>query len=575
MNKETQPFRSYRQISRFTLLFFAAIFSLWLAPISPSHVATAYVDPALTAQSADELSVIVTGVDGETAVSAINTVGGQLTSNLWLIDAAGATINKSQLTQLASFPGVLTIVNNHGVETAGGGNPNDDNNGYITDRRISKGNYAHTDPQKAPIVALPDGGFVTVDEKGGIIIINADGSERARTKLNSGGPYYTAPQVTNSGIIYLAGEGKRVYAVNPDGSIRWTFQDAGEKFKGGVLISPNETMVYITDEKRKVYALNADSGKKLWQLKIDQVDGDIKTTPAIADNGTLFVVTEKGYLTAVDPSGNVLWRYRANGGGAYIIPPLVDTMGRVFITGEDKVVTAINTNNGSLLFKFTANSKILAQPDVSADGTLFVAAEDRTLYAINTDGSVRFTFRPTAGKFKKSPALTPDGATVIVAVEENVVYAVDTQTGILQWQYAFLGKILHAPVIDDHGNVIIGSEGGELKFLTNGGRPIYQTAVSGPVQQSPVLDHSGNVIVQAGDTQVVMLGMLPNHWDGRPDVMPTDSKKVWQVVNPTAIDIGADQLHDGFAGQSRSPAQAPPLRLLIPAFTFHMKSRLN
>jgi hypothetical protein len=37
---------------------------------------------------------------------------------------------------------------------------------------------------------------------------------------------------------------------------------------------------------------------------------------------------------------------------------------------------------------------------------------------------------------------------------------------------------------------------------------------------------------------------FPVPWDGRPDVQATNSKKVWQLVNPVGIDVGADVLHD-------------------------------
>jgi serine protease AprX len=37
---------------------------------------------------------------------------------------------------------------------------------------------------------------------------------------------------------------------------------------------------------------------------------------------------------------------------------------------------------------------------------------------------------------------------------------------------------------------------------------------------------------------------LPAEYDGRPDVQPTDDPVVWDIVNPVAIDIGADVLHE-------------------------------
>src|SRR5207249_2100668 len=36
---------------------------------------------------------------------------------------------------------------------------------------------------------------------------------------------------------------------------------------------------------------------------------------------------------------------------------------------------------------------------------------------------------------------------------------------------------------------------------------------------------------------------IPVPWDGRPDVQPTKNRHVWKLVNPVAIDVGAEVIH--------------------------------
>ena len=74
----------------------------------------AYIDPTLS-DVAQSLSVIVTGTDVESATAAVEEVGGQVTSRLWLIDAVGAILPTDKLQQIATNPHILSIVGNHGV----------------------------------------------------------------------------------------------------------------------------------------------------------------------------------------------------------------------------------------------------------------------------------------------------------------------------------------------------------------------------------------------------------------------------------------------------------------------------
>jgi hypothetical protein len=126
--------------------------------------------------------------------------GGQATSDLWLIDAVAATIPAEQLYNLAACPDVRSVVGNKIVNAT---TEPGDRDGWVSKRREKKGTLNLAGPQPTPVVFLPDGGYVSVTEKGGVLIVNADSSERARLQL-PGGNFKTAPAVGVDGSIYMA-----------------------------------------------------------------------------------------------------------------------------------------------------------------------------------------------------------------------------------------------------------------------------------------------------------------------------------------------------------------------------------
>lgn len=104
----------YRHL-RLALLTLAALAMLAM-PARPARTSpSAYLDPALSSASAASLSVIVSAADSAAAASAARSVGGVVTSELWLIDAVAATIPAARVADLAAVPGVISVVANRGV----------------------------------------------------------------------------------------------------------------------------------------------------------------------------------------------------------------------------------------------------------------------------------------------------------------------------------------------------------------------------------------------------------------------------------------------------------------------------
>ncbi|MCP4997103.1 MAG: S8 family peptidase, partial [Gammaproteobacteria bacterium] len=80
---------------------------------------TSYIEPELRSIETETVSVIVTAKDDwEAAARAVERVGGQVTSELWIIEAVAADISADHIDQLAADPVIRSVVRNKGVKSS-------------------------------------------------------------------------------------------------------------------------------------------------------------------------------------------------------------------------------------------------------------------------------------------------------------------------------------------------------------------------------------------------------------------------------------------------------------------------
>ncbi|MGD1994766.1 MAG: S8 family peptidase, partial [Anaerolineae bacterium] len=98
----------------------------------------AYVEPGLLSVGPEARSVIVTAGDSAAAARAVARIGGEVTSDLWLVDAVAATVSAERVAALAAWPGVVSVVENKRVNAAQDPDPIDPTawDGWVTDYRF-------------------------------------------------------------------------------------------------------------------------------------------------------------------------------------------------------------------------------------------------------------------------------------------------------------------------------------------------------------------------------------------------------------------------------------------------------
>jgi outer membrane protein assembly factor BamB len=92
-----------------------------------------------------------------------------------------------------------------------------------------------------------------------------------------------------------------LYAINPDGTLRWRFETGD-----GVYSSPaigSDGTIYVGSFDHNLYAINADGSLK-WKF---ETGGTVKFSPAIGSDGTIYVILRMLSLCH-KPGGTLKWK---------------------------------------------------------------------------------------------------------------------------------------------------------------------------------------------------------------------------------------------------------------------------
>jgi outer membrane protein assembly factor BamB len=108
----------------------------------------------------------------------------------------------------------------------------------------------------------------------------------------------TSPCIASDGTIYFGSRDHRLYAVNPDGGLKWMFT-TGDAIQSTPAIS-KAGFIYFGSNDQKLYSVDAN-GHERWQF----VTQGAVYSPTIAPDGTIYVESADGNLYAIeDPQPN-------------------------------------------------------------------------------------------------------------------------------------------------------------------------------------------------------------------------------------------------------------------------------
>lgn len=233
----------------------------------------------------------------------------------------------------------------------------------------------------------------------------------------------TSILIDNSGTLYFGADDKYIYAVNTDGTSKWSYATGGS-IRYGLSTSPDGSTVYATSSDGRIYAINSTTGALRW--KTNAISGTYNC--AVADDGTVYVGSTNGKLYAFNSNGTQKWAYQTQ-------------------------------------------SKITCAPAISADGTIFFGSQDMNLYALDPTGHRKWYYR-TGGPIYSAPTLDSEGK-LIFGAWPGTLTALDQVDGAVKWTQELCAGTYNPPLIDAAGSI--------YALTTNG----VISKFSGPVSPEP------------------------------------------------------------------------------------------
>jgi outer membrane protein assembly factor BamB len=312
--------------------------------------------------------------------------------------------------------------------------------------------------------------------------------------------FHATPALGQDGTVYIGfstggatPEAKGTfYALRPDGNaleprVLWKVDLGNGRQTSSPTLGPDGT-IYVTSGAGKLFALAPDGAIK-WTA---QTGPSLKAAPAIGTDGTVFLSSMNGKVYAVAPpaggvsEGSVRWAFdiAAHPGRAPLVAAKVPPPG------------ADGVGSGS-------------SPTVGADGTLYVGANNSNFYAIRPDGTLRWMFeaeREVAGIWSTA-ALSADGSTLYFGANKGGIYALNAADGTRRWQFPIYGSVYNSPTLDSRGTLYTGSTLGHIYALNAAtGELVLDFNASDSVWTAPAIRPDGSLVVATTKGRVLLLG---------------------------------------------------------------------
>ncbi len=258
---------------------------------------------------------------------------------------------------------------------------------------------------------------------------------------------YSCPVFAADGTVYVGGynkTGKGFYSLTASlETINWVYKP-GEDFNSTPAIGADGT-IYVSTTDDYVYAINPDGTEK-WTKEYGSWSA---TAIAIGSNGTNETIyfagetTTGGVLIAYNATnGNEKWRKvlpaKVNHGGPAIAPD-----GTVYLGGYEEKLIAYNPETGDEKWSYTANGAIETVPAIDNDGNLYFGDLAGFFHVVGPDGEKAWKSLKLGDKIDSSAAIGTDG-TIYVAANEGQfgkVYAFRTRaTGLANGGWPMFAK---------------------------------------------------------------------------------------------------------------------------------------
>jgi outer membrane protein assembly factor BamB len=330
----------------------------------------------------------------------------------------------------------------------------------------------------SPAIAR-DGTIYLATFDGQFVAVNPDGTVKW-TYVASGDISSSSPGIASDGTVYFTGSDPfpehrgRLYAVSPPGTLKWTYRTDGNTDEVSPTLGPDGT-IYITSFDGFLHAVRPDGTLK-WRFDCPDPDDCfvLVDVPAVGPDGTVYFGSDggcideppfcwPGHFFAVNADGTLKWRLPT--GFIALNPAALDAQGVAYFGSTDGDLYAVSPD-GVLLWKFDIGGRIWSSPAIGADGTVYVGST-AAVHALSPAGVEIWRTKIGAPVYRSSPSVGRDG-TLYIGAGDGHVYALRGDDGSVKWRFKLPGAgVDSSPAIGVDGRLYVTNnvEAGKSHFL--------------------------------------------------------------------------------------------------------------
>ena len=310
------------------------------------------------------------------------------------------------------------------------------------------------------------------------------------------------PTIDSDGTIYFGGSygglTRYLFAINPDGTEKWKYKTDGLILGSSPAIADDDT-IYICSWDHYLHAVNPNGTQK-WQFC---AHNDIHSSPAIGEDGTIYFGTMllDNRIYAVNPNGTEKWHYKT--GDAITSDPAIGDDGTIYIGSQDSYLYAMNPN-GTLKWRYKTGDPVRGPPSIADDGTIYIGSVDKHLHAVFPNGTMKWKHY-VGDEIATNPSIAEDGT---IYGGGKRLWAINPN-GTRKWTFNLGSQrdiTASSPAISADGMIYFGtnigdSSGGEIIAVNPDGTERWRKKIAGKwVDSSPSIGEDGTVYIGSADT---------------------------------------------------------------------------
>lgn len=351
-------------------------------------------------------------------------------------------------------------------------------------------------------------------------IIHSQDALFLKWQRNECGQINASPAIGNDGTIYVGNRSNAFFALNPDGSIKWSY-DSGSVHDSSPAVGADGT-IYVAG--RDVFG--GGPGFKFFAIKPDGTPKWIKagiggnSSPGIGPDGTVYFSSSPynwpsydvgAFYAFIPDNGTIKWSYPVGGDAS----PTVGSDGTVYHVSGQKLY-AFSPNNGSC--KWICDPQVnafpmasVASPIVDADGTIYFAVYN-VIIVVNSDGTLKWKKAFPSMRGISELSLSSNGT--LYFCYSGSLHALDTNTKEPQWSYPLNPNYDHcgAPTVGLDGNVYVVTLDGYFIAVNSSGNLVKQIDLGGAFgmtspNSSPAIGPDGTAYIGGGGSSYQTNGL--------------------------------------------------------------------